>query len=296
LERQSFDYDGPVEQAKGGESRAAAASAEQQRQMENQRASEQLALQRQQLALINRSNEPFLSAEGMGLDPASLAALRSQAIESVPAQFEDARQQLVTELQRRGAGGGALPISGDYLRRLSQLLVGREGLKAGLLRDVTIQDAMTKLQNRFAAGNLALGVGSQYNPATFVQGASSALGSRVSAANAADQASTGIWGSLIGAAGSVLGGTLVPGGIFNRRQAPAPCFVAAELYGGWWSPRAVEIRAWLIASHNPFVRAFAYFYRLFGPNWAQVIHNHARLRAITKFVFDRLPVGNGNGN
>ena len=200
-----FDYAGPVAEAKGGESKAAAADAKARTDRQDRIAAEQLAMQRKTMEGIAGGVDQFLSPEGMGFDPATMAALNSQAIESVPAQFEDARQQLISSLTARGGAGGALPVGGDYLKNLSQLHVGREGLKANLLRENLVKNALLKLQNRFSAANVKLGVGSQFDPSTFVGAGSSSLSSRVGAAKAADEASFAPWGAIIGAAGSAAG-------------------------------------------------------------------------------------------
>lgn len=278
-----FDYFGSVAEAKG-ESKAAARRADELEKERTRIANEQLAMQRKTLEGIAGGVDQFLSPEGVGFDAETLAALNSQAIESVPAQFEDARKQLISSLTARGGAGGALPVGGDYLRNLSQLHVGREGLKANLLRENLIKNALLKLQNRFSAANVKLGVGSQFDPSTFVQGGSSALGSRVTAAQNAEQAAFAPWGALIGAAGGAAGAFL------GKPPTPPACWVAAELYGGWSAPRTVEIQKWLLESENTFVRAFRWFYCLVGERWAEVIRTHAALRRMTKFIFDRLPI------
>lgn len=200
-----FDYFGDVAEAKGGESKQAAADARARTERQDRIAAEQLAMQRKTMEGIAGGVDQFLSPEGMGFDPATMAALNSQALESIPAQFEDARKQLMSSMLARGSGGGALPVSGDYLRNLSQLHVGREGLKANLLRENMIKNALLKLQNRFSAANVKLGVGSQFDPSTFVGAGSSSLSTQAGAAKSADEAAFAPWGAIIGAAGSAAG-------------------------------------------------------------------------------------------
>ena len=200
LQELSYDWHGPIEQLKGDEARAAASAAERRQNAQDQLTKEQLAMQRDILSRIAGGVGRYLTPEGEGLDPATLAALRGQAIESAPRRFEDLKRQLMVSLGRRGAAGGAQPASGDFLRGLGSLNQAEEQYRAGALRDVTINDATTKLQNRFAAANAFLGVGSQYDPSTFVRSGDAALNSRVDAAKALLEAQSGLWGSLIGGA------------------------------------------------------------------------------------------------
>lgn len=193
LSESYFDYDGPVCLAKG-ESKSAAKAAEEQRKLNNQLMQEQLAMQRNILNTVSGGVGQFLSPEGEGFDDATLAALRGQAIDSIPAQFEDARKRLALELTRKGGMGGNLPVSGDFLKGLGAFEAEREKTKAGMLRDVTIQDAIQKLQNRFNSANALLGVGAQFDPSQFTSGAANALSSRVLAARTADQ--PGFFGQL----------------------------------------------------------------------------------------------------
>jgi len=198
-----FAWDGPIDQLKGGEAKAAALAAQRRQEAQDRLVSEQLGMQRDILGRIAGGVGRYLTPEGEGLDPKTIAALRAQAIESAPTRFADLKRQLAINLQRRGAGGGAQPASGDYLRGLGSMNQAEEQFRAGALRDVTINDAMTRLQNRFSAANAFLGVGSQYDPSTFVRSGDAALNSRVDAAKALLEAQSGLWGSLIGAAGSV---------------------------------------------------------------------------------------------
>lgn len=202
LSESYFEYDGPIAHAKG-ESKAAARAAEEQRQLNNRLMQEQLAMQRNILSQIQGGVGQFLTEEGQGFDDATLAALRGQAIEAVPAQFDDARKRLMVALTRKGGMGGNLPVSGDFLKGLGAFEAEQEKTKAGMLRDVTVQNALQKLQNRFNSANALLGVGAQFDPSQFTSGAASALGSRVNAANAADR--PGFFGQLGGAFAGALG-------------------------------------------------------------------------------------------
>ena len=155
---------------------------------------EQLSMQRGALDTVQGGVSQYLSPEGVGFNPEELAAMRGEAMEDVDTQFGGIESALKTMLARRGAAGGGVPISGDFLRGTGNLAADKVKLRAGLLRDVTVKNALLKLQNRFAAANSMLGVGSQYNPAPFLGGAQAALGTGANLA-AQDQS---FWESMQG--------------------------------------------------------------------------------------------------
>jgi hypothetical protein len=85
---------------------------------------------------------------------------------------------------------------------------------------------------------------------------------------------------LISAAGTAASGA---GAIIH-----GPCWVAAELYGGWYAPKTIEIRAYLVTRTSLAGMAFRWFYQTFGPAWADAIKKHVTLRKVTKALFDRI--------
>lgn len=71
------------------------------------------------------------------------------------------------------------------------------------------------------------------------------------------------------------------------------CWVAAELYGGWYAPETVSIRTWLL--NTWYMTPFVWLYRKFGKQWAEVIKTHRFARKITKKLFDAfLEASRGN--
>lgn len=92
---------------------------------------------REALALGNQAPE--------GLSEAAKAALTTQALEDVPGRFDEASQNLLTSLLRRG---GAFPAGGEFLQGYGPLLAAREDTRAGLLRDVTLADEEARQKNR----------------------------------------------------------------------------------------------------------------------------------------------------
>lgn len=198
LDGRCYDWNGPVAEAKGKQSKKAA-------RLAREREQAFFTQMMQNLGDVRGGVLQFLSPEGTGFTEAELASLRGQAIDAVPQRFEDIEQRLRTELARRGAVGGNIPISGDFARDFGSLAAEKEKFRTELLRDVDIRNALLKNQNRFNAANALLGVGSQFTGAQ-----SGALNANVNAAQSADQASSGFMGALVGgglgALGSFLGG------------------------------------------------------------------------------------------
>lgn len=62
------------------------------------------------------------------------------------------------------------------------------------------------------------------------------------------------------------------------------CWVASELYGGWFAPETVAIRGWLLRTW--YMAPFVALYRRYGKQWAAFIRTHRAARKITRKVFD----------
>lgn len=70
--------------------------------------------------------------------------------------------------------------------------------------------------------------------------------------------------------------------------AGKPCWIAAELWGGWTDPRTVLVRSWL--THDFGKRWYGQHilgaYTLWGPPLAQAIRTRRRLRRCFQWIFD----------
>jgi hypothetical protein len=249
---------------------------------------------------------PFLTEGGEGFSPVGLAALRAQAVEGVNQQFAGAEESLKTELARRGLRTNMTPISGESVRRIAELAGARARAGAGALRGVNIANEQQRLQNLFNALNIA--AGHPANPAAAINAFSSlantqqqepgSLGGAIlasllgAAASAAGQTLGNQLGRLFGGGGSS-GGLRLPAGVqptFPGGGSSFPCWVAAELYGGWDAPRTIQVRRWLMESEIPSVQAFLAMYREIGQFWAEAIKHDGKLRLATKKLFDSFPI------
>lgn len=269
LECDSFSYDGPWALAKGGNStnemnRANTLSDQQQALMQ-----QQLAMQRQQFDMVNPSLRAIIANGGML--PQQEAAMRSQAMQGLGQNYSQLQGQLSSALVARGVTGGGNAGGGDIARSFGSLGAMEAGQQSSLMNQIQLakgqglEQAMgTSLGIAGMTGSGAQGFGSQ---------AVGALGSGVTAANNADQATTGFWGSMIGGLAGMGGSAITK-----------YCYVAAELYGGWLSPETTLLRDWIFTT--PWMKPFAKFYKAYGKRWASAIHRNTALRFATKQLFD----------
>lgn len=230
---------------------------------------QELAMQQQQLSGVNASLDPMIQAGGMS--PQQQAALQSVYMNQLPAQFNNAVGQINESLVARGISGGPYGAgAGDISRYFGSLGAQEAALQSQGLANVQL----AKQQQLMQELGLKLGVSGQFgtNIGTFGSEGISSLGIGQQAANAADQAQTSIWGPILGAAGSI-----------GSAGIGALCWIAAELYGGWFAPQTVAIRQWF--EQHPIL---ARIYSFVGRWWADVIHTHKWLRRVTQKLFDRI--------
>ena len=130
---------------------------------------------------------------GGGMLPGQESALRAQTINQLPQQYEQLFGKLGQQLTARGLTGGQMAGGGEVARQFGSL--GAQ--EAGQAQQGEFNIAGLKMQGLGSALNLGANMGNAYGS----QGIS-ANSTAASAANAADQASTGFWGSLFGALGA----------------------------------------------------------------------------------------------
>lgn len=155
---------------------------------------QQLSMQQQQLNMVNPSLQAIIQNGGML--PAQQAAMTTQAMQGLGGQYKNLQGQLSQQLQARGITGGDMAGGGDIARSFGSLGAMEAGQQSDLLNQIQLQ----KGQGLMNALGVGLGEGQMFGQQAMGFGGQgvSALGSGVSAANNADQAQTGFFGSLIG--------------------------------------------------------------------------------------------------
>lgn len=257
---------------KGGNSQAEEQKANQLSQQQLDIMRSQLAMQQQQLGMVNPSLQAIIANGGML--PAQQAAMTGQAIQGLGQQYQGLYGQLSSALAARGVTGGTNAGGGDIARQFGSLGATEAGQQSELLNQIQLAKGQG-LQNAIGLG---LGEGQMFGSQALGFGGQgvNALGLGVTAANNADQAQTGFWGSLVGGLAG-LGGAAMQKGAFT-------CWVAAELYGGWMVPETIKIRSWL--QNTPYMVLFTIMYARIGERWAARIRHDRVLRRLTKKLFD----------
>jgi hypothetical protein len=180
LEIVALPYEGAWELCKGGNSQAAMQQAAQVSQ-------QQLAMQQQMMNLITPSLTGII--QNGGLLPSTQAAMTGTALNTLGTQYQDLYGQLSSSLAARGMTGGMNAGAGGVAANFGALGAAQAGQAT---------QALEGIQQAKAQGlQSALGMGLSGAAATGQTGVG-ALGQQVTAANAADQAQTGFWGSLVG--------------------------------------------------------------------------------------------------
>jgi len=173
-------------------------------------AQQQLQIQKDILSKYQTSLlQPLV--QGGGYLPGVKEALVSNAIQSVPQQYNSSARQLLSTLGSRGiAGGGSQPGSGLLGAGLGDLYAQEANQRSNLLNQITAggqQNILGAYSGLLGQGSTAAGVGS------------SALGSATTAAGNADQATSSLWGGILGGGLGVLGNVIAPGagGLFGSK-------------------------------------------------------------------------------
>jgi hypothetical protein len=100
------------------------------------------------------------------------------------------------------------------------------------------------------------------------------------------QSSNSPWNAAFGALGNI--GGMAAGGYFSGlNKPPAPCWIAAELYGGWHEPRTVIIRHWLqhYFSSHWIGQKIVNLYAKYGERTAHLIRIYPALRMVFLPIF-----------
>lgn len=257
---------------KGGNSQQEMNRANQLSQQQLALQQQQFGLQQQQLGMVNPVLQQIIANGGML--PAQEAAMRSATMNQIGAGANQAVGGINQALQARGIIGGGMAGSGDIARNYGALMQGLLGQEAQGLQNIQI----AKGQGLGGALNTALGEGGMYGSQAMGLGQQgvSALGIGQQAGQAADQSQTGFWGSLVGGLA----------GLGAAGIGKIPCWVAAELYGGWFSPEVNLLQRYIFETR--WLKPFAWLYVQVGERWADWIHENQTARWYTKTLFDWL--------
>lgn len=179
---------------KGGNSKAEMGKANQLSQQQLQLQNQNMQMQQQMMGVVNPQLQAMIQNGGML--PSQEAAMRSQALNGLASQYGNLYGNLSQTLAARGVTGGENAGGGALAASFGSLGAQEAGQQSQLLNQIQL----AKGQNLMGAMGMGLGEGQMYgNQAMgFGQQGVSSLGIGAQAANAADQAQTSFFGSLIG--------------------------------------------------------------------------------------------------
>jgi len=228
LEHEHFEYSGEVADCKGGNSKSEMNQA-------NQLQTQEMALMQQQLAQLNQTLSPFLTANQQlmqntqnvvginnqilsngGLTPQQQQAFTAQAINQATQGYGNAVGQINNALVARGLSGGQFGAGGGGIAQqygqLGAALGGQMQNAIGGINNLKFQSFenalnmnaglfQNSMQNQLAAAGLYGNLTGGFNT-----GGLDALRSGVTAAGNVDQAQSAELGAFTGLAGNILGG------------------------------------------------------------------------------------------
>jgi hypothetical protein len=206
IEREVTPYDGPWELAKGGNSQQEMQKANALSQQQMQLMRDQFLQQQKQLNMVNPALNTLI--QNGGLLPQTEAAATTQATQGLARQYQALQGQLGQQLAARGITGGNNAGAGAVASGFGQL----GAMEAGQQSDLLNQIQLGKGQQLQSALSLGLGEGGMFGSQATALGSQgvSALGIGQQAGQAADQASTAFWGSLVGGLAGLGGAALGP--------------------------------------------------------------------------------------
>jgi hypothetical protein len=221
------------------------------------------------------------SQKGFSADEQNI--LDTTATESVAANMSKASKALGEGQAAQGGGDTFIP-SGVADQQREQLAA------TGAATDSTLHSQI--LEDNYAAGRTnyqnavqgELGVSTQLNPVGYSDATTSANSGQANEANAIAASANSPFTAVMGALGGVAGAaaTAYTGG------AKPPCWIAAEIFGGWDEPRTVLVREWLVSdfSRGAIGRALVNLYRRFGERMAASVRKHNSLRWAFTRIFN----------
>jgi hypothetical protein len=190
----SHDYDGPIAKCKGD------GTAKDQLREQNALQREAFNLMKQRQADVQGAVGKYLSGNE-GFDPQQLALMRSQLLNQLSSNYNQAGKNVMTALARRGSVQAGAPVGGDYVRGVASLEGGLASDRSSGLANIDLSNLQQALNNKFNAASLINGQAATLTSpiGTFGAGANNALNQYVYASNQGfGNAFTSAFGSTLG--------------------------------------------------------------------------------------------------
>jgi hypothetical protein len=160
-----------------------------------------------------------------------------------------AQQGLSTARAQQNADGmGKTPAGYDAEQATKAYQTQAQNNAANYGADFGAQN--TQAQNNYANANNLLASATANNQTSATANNNTAAGTNTSLYGTASQQVPTALGTVLGTVGTLAGAAgaaFAPGGAATNALKPT-CWVAAEIFGGWYEPRTVEVREWLFGS------------------------------------------------
>lgn len=217
-----------------------------------------------------------------GFSPSEENALQTQNTQNVATDYAQAQRATAQILAARGGGNTMLPssVTSNILASNANAAAAQ---RAQGQNTITQANYAQGYQNWQTASNVLSSTAGLLNPNAYSSSATTAGGAAATTANQIAQANFAPWGAAAGALGAI-GGAAV-GKLPNLPGLPAPCWIAAEIYGGWYEPRTVLIRKWLMENFTG--HWLLNLYIRFGERVAGMVREHRPVRWFFTRIFNR---------
>lgn len=203
-----------------------------------------------------------------GFGPADLAATNTASQQSTGGAVASAKGEGALQAARTRNSAGIAPAIEES---------ARDAMRTNSSNALGVQEANAKLKQEQQQAGLA-GESSLYG--TNTNEVLSSLGLQNAATNDYVDAGKSGWFQNMTGLMSALNG---PG---TGAAITKYCYVAAELYGGWFKPDTISIRAWLGRLKNPLGITFVRLYARYGRSWAGMVRRSGIARKSFKLLFD----------
>jgi hypothetical protein len=264
------------------------ATYQQQQEFSQQMMNENTAVFGEQQSILTNLNNGFqqIIANGpsqTGYSADQLNTLETSATENVAANMTNASKALGEGQAAQGGGDTFIP-SGVSQQQDEQLAATGATTDATLRNQILTSDYTQGNTNYNNAVNGALGVAQQLNPTSYAGEVNTANSGQASEANAISASAMSPFTAVMGALGGVAGAAAT----YLKPVPAAPCWIAAEIFGGWYEPRTVLVREWLVGdfSRSAIGAVVLKLYMRFGERIAAGIRKHVSLRRIFTPIFN----------
>ena len=247
LEREEYEYFGPVELCKGDDT--AKQAEQQQMQFDSQLMSifqQQFGKQSAVFDYLKGKMQPMID-NPTGLSPEGLAAARTSNTDQFSAAYQNAQKALNAKM----AASGESQLPSGVGAQLNEALLNAEAAdKATGQNQITMQNEQLKQQNYWNAVNALNGVATQENPLGYANSATAGSGAVSSLSQAVTASSGPTLGSIIG---GVAGGALQGAGQAGGFGKLFGCWLASKVFNGSLDPRTLQVREFI---HGKFAQSW----------------------------------------